>query len=1411
MDVLKKIKDSGQVTDMTCDISALFKDIKILGTTSSSDSFQAIVKIKKPSVNKVLEEYMATTSEDQVFLKVGADLTQTKDNSTYIERNVYRYLSTYLLAQNRTPNLIRYVFSFECEDVPSLLSSLPGSTIRQVQERIKQIEDSNITKISKLNFTVLELGKGMELSKPKPDLGLLDRGGLSQDDFLAIMIQVCYTLAEMDMAEVRHNDLHLGNIWIDILPSPRRMIFMPFDGQYFVLETRYIPKIYDFDRSGFTIRGAPKNWVLEADWCPLIGVCENKNPGFDLFTVCALLDQNYRSIPWISSFVNTVIRNKTLLRQTHYNFQGRVCKKYGSPGTRNPFLGGNLTQRCEPDYVLSDHDIYTFESLWRKTTLFDRFKTSKLEEKDLPSQRGLFDPSSIPSQVFQTYFYVSQRIKRSPIEVANDLYQASHKDLPTLPEVLLPEEPSALPESPEKLPRRGERLIIKAPKKKASLKKSQRPVPRPKRILKIAGRSSPSPRVFPPKEILPEEPSAPPLSPVKEAPHVSVKKRCVPEEIPERKRLTTKSLVGDAFKEAKKLYGQTKDTFWISEQDILIDGQHTFIHKGVLQPYRQTSFVEYRPGVVDDIDKLYRRFADGGTFQSFYCGLCSSGEPHSVFNFSTTNQPVLVKNPAIELRKEIVVNGRKYFITGTTPQYLYNHLLLYPEDHISSYLVMLSRTHFKSIYEILYLHSPPETSAIFNGNFGSDVYHGHVHLTDQIISIVEESKKAIDKECRDHGAIAMRGPVVNAITLYAINLDELYDEAAAYFMLYFSPSFLRDTTYIGANMYVHLNKFAITIFIGDLSKKIIEAAPKTGECPVNLIAPAFVINLERCLSEGPISSQAIEKLKGSFIDPDVFKAIRDKITLKVDGSTERGITKVFDELSQTLSPVDIPAEIYQSQIFGLKERLVITPELCKEVGKYLTVVLSDPVECAKRMCAQNVFAAYKFVLTIWIMCLARALPNPKDYSQLYLTPQVLMAAIFGETYNLTTTFGIKDLTALSVRGKAASLVTRNTFSNLLGAVSKNPVNANFWMDYHFAKMGEPSAYGILTKSKLKYVPSAPFVLKINPGPPGNEFIYESNVGAIMTQLRAYVPNFVMFYGWMRCTSPENLSGLCEVQSGTSSRDVQYLLLEYLNGPTFAEYLKTMEFVPGKDFEVMCGIAQLALGLAYAQVWKKFVSYDLHTNNQIVVPTGTKFYEYTIAEQTYGIVAPYTPVVIDYGSSHVDGLKEYPHDPARYAAGQTTDKFKKTADCYTFLISVLVVLVATNKRFIVESQPIKDLYARFRNVYGSLFSKSLDSIIGEAISKGSSVEDLSKALTAARKDQGYYLYVPRDYDSKYGPLELYQDIKEVCTAHKQTRLFSRPAGMEVCRFGDIDGESGCGVDIEPYPKNQKVKIEKLKSE
>lgn len=416
-DFIKEIwaSDELDIKDSVCDLTALFKNIRVLSSTSSSSTVQVLAGLTdKAKTYQVIKEYVERTGEDRVFVKVGFE--EPGDNSADMERMIYKYLER-LLFDCRTPNIMRYVAGFKCDNFRDFLTSRKGKSrdktyhtkmLTRVEELEEREKDLGID-VNRAVIILVELGKGRSFRD------MLEDEEVTEEIFTSVMFQTFYTLRELHLNKVRHNDIHLGNIWVNIHPTPQSLVYFVNDGMYAVLETRWVVKLYDFDRSGFTI-GPITNEVLSKNFCPQFGMCENENERFDLLIVVSNLYQDWSTYPFVLDFVLNVVQNPDYLEEACCQFPGRYCDlKYD--------LDAGAV-RCSSSAVIETNGIYNIEQLCEQTSVFDSYlrflDTDGFEKRDLPISKPA-KKTDVPMYTFTTNFYVSTACSLSPIQIANEL------------------------------------------------------------------------------------------------------------------------------------------------------------------------------------------------------------------------------------------------------------------------------------------------------------------------------------------------------------------------------------------------------------------------------------------------------------------------------------------------------------------------------------------------------------------------------------------------------------------------------------------------------------------------------------------------------------------------------------------------------------------------------------------------------------------------------------------------------------------------------------------------------------------------------------------------------------------------------------------------------------------------------
>jgi serine/threonine protein kinase len=406
------------ITDSVCDLTSIFKDIKILSKGGASSTIQLIAKISDAQKTyDIFNRYVEETGKDGVFIKIGFD--EKNDNSIDMEKTIYKYLLT-LLLNNRTPNIMRFVAGFRCNNFFDFVmeehkKDTKNKYYDELKNKLLKLSLDSDADLHKAIISVIELGEGMDFDE------LLEKNTVSYVDFLKIMFQILYTLRQLYLNKVKHNDIHIKNVWINILGRPKRLIYFIDDDRYAIIETRYVVKLYDFDLSTFTIGPLSNTKLIE--FCPEFGVCSNDNERFDILVVMYTLysfhgsDYKYR---YINDFVRKIIDGKYLVG-SEYKFPGRYCKKKLKDGKIvKPVV-------CEPDGVIDSEEVYNILQLCTETDVFDTFlyslQKNGFKRSDLPlTTSGNGEPIlDIPLFDFKTNVYVSSDCTQTPLMLATNL------------------------------------------------------------------------------------------------------------------------------------------------------------------------------------------------------------------------------------------------------------------------------------------------------------------------------------------------------------------------------------------------------------------------------------------------------------------------------------------------------------------------------------------------------------------------------------------------------------------------------------------------------------------------------------------------------------------------------------------------------------------------------------------------------------------------------------------------------------------------------------------------------------------------------------------------------------------------------------------------------------------------------
>lgn len=295
------------------------------------------------------------------------------DNSLYIEQIIYKNVINKLVLDKHTPNVMLYMASFECSINNFETSDGINRKLRNMLNNIySKTRRSDMFDYKYISYLILEKGKGKVfkqwIEKPK-----------SIHDWKLVLFQLFYTLEVFNMIDLRHNDIHLGNIWIQT-KTKGLMVYFIDETTYYVIPKKYLVKIFDFDL-GFL--SGETNTKLETNFCKPYGICNISNDKFDEFMVMFYLDWIATNTTtegrededdFLTEFVDTFVSPKLLHK--NFGYPGRLCN------LKLP----EICNESDPNYYPLDKHLAPVSDVLR-SEFFDEFKYS------LPE----YDPNYLPT------------------------------------------------------------------------------------------------------------------------------------------------------------------------------------------------------------------------------------------------------------------------------------------------------------------------------------------------------------------------------------------------------------------------------------------------------------------------------------------------------------------------------------------------------------------------------------------------------------------------------------------------------------------------------------------------------------------------------------------------------------------------------------------------------------------------------------------------------------------------------------------------------------------------------------------------------------------------------------------------------------------------------------------------------
>jgi len=275
----------------SCNISELLINPELMAV-GASESILITGKIKN--------------SDKEIVIKL--TFKSKTNNSFEIEREVYK-ITNQLVTNYHTPHLILNYGIVKCNDY---------QLIEKVDKKVKKLSEN--CDLNSAWLLILEKMKGLTLysfiKDYKPDYDVISQ----------IMFQIIWTLLNFERINLMHNDLHTYNIFISVQDEPKTFVYSFNSEHVFALKTKYVVKIFDYDRSYCGSSKLNKNPLINTflygEECTGYGQCNKFTPAFDFLTIA----WNLYAITKNSGklWLETLIPHEWLTKENAWN--GHPCK-----------------------------------------------------------------------------------------------------------------------------------------------------------------------------------------------------------------------------------------------------------------------------------------------------------------------------------------------------------------------------------------------------------------------------------------------------------------------------------------------------------------------------------------------------------------------------------------------------------------------------------------------------------------------------------------------------------------------------------------------------------------------------------------------------------------------------------------------------------------------------------------------------------------------------------------------------------------------------------------------------------------------------------------------------------------------------------------------------------------------------
>lgn len=268
------------LSENKCDISKLFKNIEIWSKSEKHSVSNTVIVEAEIKMSKELSEYENYNNTVIIKIQVKKKLVYSKeyksvdilkggiDNSLTVEKQIYEYLQIFAI-DNISPNIIGYLGYFECKEL-----SFGEEVLEQLNIRTEDVDS--------FGLLILRKSNGIPLYK------FFDSIDIQEIDIVKILFQIIYTLKCFENIKLIHNDLHAGNILVEILDDEEQLNYS-INGPIYSFYTKYIVKIYDFDRASIPRHNIERNLLLNYWEYSDVPIAYNVYKNADLFHLLTTL------------------------------------------------------------------------------------------------------------------------------------------------------------------------------------------------------------------------------------------------------------------------------------------------------------------------------------------------------------------------------------------------------------------------------------------------------------------------------------------------------------------------------------------------------------------------------------------------------------------------------------------------------------------------------------------------------------------------------------------------------------------------------------------------------------------------------------------------------------------------------------------------------------------------------------------------------------------------------------------------------------------------------------------------------------------------------------------------------------------------------------------------------------------